>query len=49
MVDVIMDATPGNPNGSCEVVKRAVPKPKEDKKENQEEDRDEDPGKHRSS
>ena len=26
-VDVISDATPANPNGSCEVVKRALPKP----------------------
>lgn len=26
MVDVIADATPGNPKGSCEVVKRAAPK-----------------------
>ncbi|MEA2308713.1 MAG: hypothetical protein QOI65_999, partial [Thermoleophilaceae bacterium] len=26
-VDVIADATSENPNGSCEVVKRAAPKP----------------------
>jgi len=27
-VDVIVDATPANPNGSCENVRRADPKPK---------------------
>ena len=38
-VDVIVDATSANPKGSCEVVKRAAPKPKEDNEENDEEDR----------
>ena len=32
--DVIVDATPANPNGSCEVVVRAEPKPGEDQQEN---------------
>jgi Ca2+-binding RTX toxin-like protein len=31
--DVIIDATPQNPNGSCEVVQRAAPKPGDDKTE----------------
>ncbi len=33
-VDVITDATAGNPNGSCERVVRADPKPREDATEN---------------
>ena len=32
--DVIGDATPHNPNGSCEVVQRAAPAPGEDAPEN---------------
>ena len=32
--DVIVDATPGNPNGSCEVVVRADPKPRDNSTEN---------------
>jgi len=31
--DVIADATPQNPNGSCEVVNRAAPKPHQDRTE----------------
>ena len=31
--DVIADATPQNPNGSCEVVNRAAPKPDQDRSE----------------
>jgi Ca2+-binding RTX toxin-like protein len=38
-VDVIVDATAGNPQGSCEVVKRAAPKSREDREENDEENR----------
>jgi hypothetical protein len=38
-VDVIFDATAANPNGSCEVVKRAAPKPKDDNDEKKEENR----------
>jgi hypothetical protein len=33
-VDVIADATPAAPKGSCEEVTRAAPKAKEDKPEN---------------
>ena len=33
MVDVIVDATPQNPNGSCETVVRADPKAKDSKAE----------------
>ena len=33
-VDVITDATAGDPNGSCERVVRADPKPREDGTEN---------------
>ena len=32
--DVIVDATAQNPNGSCEVVNRKAPRPREDKQEN---------------
>lgn len=34
VVDVIVDATAENPNGSCERVVRAAPKPQEDAEEN---------------
>ena len=34
LVDVIVDATPANPKGSCETVTRAAPKAKEDAPEN---------------
>jgi Ca2+-binding RTX toxin-like protein len=37
MVDVIVDATSANPNGSCEKVRRAEPKPGEDKIESDQE------------
>ena len=44
-VDVIVDATPANPKGSCETVKRAAPKANEDapenKRESPEDDREE--------
>jgi hypothetical protein len=32
---VIVDATPSNPNGSCERVVRQAPAPNEDQQENQ--------------
>ena len=39
-VDVIVDATAANPKGSCETVKRAAPKAKEDASENSRESPD---------
>jgi hypothetical protein len=41
-VDVIVDATPANPKGSCETVTRAAPKAKEDAPENSRESPSED-------
>ena len=35
--DLIFDATPASPNGSCEIVKRAAPKSSEDRQENKRE------------
>ena len=37
LVDVIVDATAANPNGSCETVTRAAPKASEDSPENRRE------------
>jgi hypothetical protein len=42
--DVIVDATPENPNGSCETVIRRAPHPREDKGENKQESPREDQG-----
>ena len=41
-VDVIMDATPADPKGSCETVTRAAPKAKQDAQENSRESPEED-------
>jgi hypothetical protein len=41
-VDVIVDFTPANPKGSCEIVKRAAPRKREDRTENSRESPKED-------
>ena len=42
LADVIEDAAPGNPNGSCEVVQRGVPNQADSKAEDRTEDPAED-------